>query len=475
MAVQDKPRSKDIIWSYIGTLFSLGSSFLILPFLTSYLSSDDLGLWYIFLAVANLAQLFEFGFNPAFARNFVYCLSGAQTLEAEGGGVLSPDASVNWHLYATLHRVARALYAAISVVVFAFVATGGTAYVWHVSGGLEGNNLRAWIVFVIAIFLNLYYLYTLSNLAGLGDVAGENKAKTFSNLGRIVVTVGLLLAGWGLFAAALGYLAQGVLMRVLAIHYINAHEDIKHGVANDTEPISKAEMKTVFKAIAPVATKNGVDQLALYATTQGTSIICSLFFTLAQTGVYSLGLQLANALATLCYAFTKSYYPSYQAAYAKRDEERQKQIVEIGIPLYWAMAIAGYLAIVIVGFPILGIVRQSALPPLGLFTLMCLYTVLVQHHTIFCNYILATNRIPFMWSFIITSFAGLILSTLFVGYFHLGLIWLALGQFIPQLLYNNWKWPLYVTKELHTSYRRLFLEGGRYWISKLLSLGKGAH
>ena len=75
---------RDVIWNYIGTFISLGSSFLLLPFLVKGLSGADLGIWYVFTALGSFVMLFEFGFNPTFARNIAYCWSGAQKLKSEG-------------------------------------------------------------------------------------------------------------------------------------------------------------------------------------------------------------------------------------------------------------------------------------------------------------------------------------------------------------------------------------------------------
>ncbi|WP_102115977.1 hypothetical protein [Lactiplantibacillus plantarum] len=79
-----KASKTDIIWSYIGTAFSLSSSFLLLPFIMIKLSSDELGLWYVFLAINGLVSLFDFGFDPAFARNVTYAWGGATRLRRVG-------------------------------------------------------------------------------------------------------------------------------------------------------------------------------------------------------------------------------------------------------------------------------------------------------------------------------------------------------------------------------------------------------
>ena len=64
---------KDVIWSYIGTLMSMGANLLLLPFLMYFLSDEMLGLWYVFASIGAIATLFDMGFSVTFARNITYC------------------------------------------------------------------------------------------------------------------------------------------------------------------------------------------------------------------------------------------------------------------------------------------------------------------------------------------------------------------------------------------------------------------
>ena len=66
---------KDVIWSYIGTIISMGSNLIMLPFLMYFLDSDMLGLWYIFASIGAIATLFDMGFAVTFARNITLTLS----------------------------------------------------------------------------------------------------------------------------------------------------------------------------------------------------------------------------------------------------------------------------------------------------------------------------------------------------------------------------------------------------------------
>lgn len=116
---------KDVLWNYLGTFFSMFGNFLLLPFLVRYLTGSELGLWYVYIAVGNLVMLFEFGFNPTFARNFAFCWSGAKELTKEGC-VRSDDDEVDPSLLAHLLAACRMVYRRITAVALVVLVAPGT-------------------------------------------------------------------------------------------------------------------------------------------------------------------------------------------------------------------------------------------------------------------------------------------------------------------------------------------------------------
>ena len=466
-----KTSKSDIIWNYIGTVVSMAGGFVLLPLLMRYLSSEELGLWYVYVAVSNLALLFEFGFNPTFARNIVYVVSGARRLTSEGCEFSSVREGVDWHLLNTVIRASKIMYAAIASVVLIALSTLGTAYVASVSTGLSGwGHWVAWAVFCLSVFINLYFLYSITLLRGYGDVAGENRAKTYARIAQLLISAYLLASGFGLFGASLGYLANGLLLRVFAGVRLHHHRDIRTGRLSDKSIPTSCEIKNTLLTVSHVAWRDGLVQLACYASTQAMSIIGSVTLGLAETGTYSVLLQLGNAVYSFAGAYPKSFFPTFQAAHAGSDIERQKTIVSKSIVAYWGLffiAVAGVLMFVM---PLLPFIKPGFYPDAFLFLALCLYLGLWNQHSIFCNYIISMNEIPYMWGYILTSALGVVLSFALSGSIGWGAWGLVLGQMIPQLLYNNWKWPIYLSHKIGDTYFNLLHLGLKYWISKVQAL-----
>ena len=436
-----------------------------LPILLIFLSSKELGLWYSFLAVSNLTQLFEFGFNPTFARNIVYVLSGATTLSKEGS--FHKSEKIDAHLLASLLKTAKLIYAAIAAAALILVSTLGTLYVGNISADINGvEHWIAWGIFCISILLNLYYLWPLTFLRGFGDIAGENQAKTFAKTIQVVGTLLLCLTGLGLVGAAIAYLISGLSLRLYSMKALSRHSQVLNKAKQ--EKITRSDIKSVLTSISYLACKDGIVQLSLYSATQGTSIVCSLYLGLEETGAYSLGLQLASAIAQCSRAYIASFYPAYQSAYATHQKSVMREIAGKGISIYWIIAIVAIILVSGFGLPIIRLIKPNTEIGLPLFLALSLYSCLHEQHSIFCSLIVATNRIPYMTAYVISAIGGLILAVLLISGINFGVWGLVISQLVAQGVYNNWRWPRMVLKELDYPLIQVFSDGFGYWKKMLL-------
>ena len=458
---------KDILWNYIGTIVSMASGFVLLPLLLYYLSDDELGLWYVYLAVANLALLFEFGFNATFSRNIVFVISGAQSLSAQGKARM--EAGVNWHLLNVVIRASKLIYAVIAAIVFIGLAFGGSAYVFVITNGLNIPALwPSWLIFLVAIVSNLYFFYSSAILRGYGDVAGENRARTFAKAAQLALSALLLFFGLGLVGASLGYLANSILLRLFSIVRIRSHKEIERGRASDGRRIDLGEVKAVLGTMSHLAWRDGIVSLATYVSTQGIAIMSSVFLGLAETGTYSVLLQLASAVGGFACAYPKSFFPSMQSAFVEGRVEYQKEVVSRSIVAFWALIFVGAIGVCLVVLPLLPLFNPGIDITYPLFLLLVVYLALLQQHSIFCSYVISMNEIPYMLSYTVAALMGLGLVGLMCGLLGWGVWGIMLGQMVSQLLYNNWKWPKYLCGRLGVSYWATVKSGISYWLGRAI-------
>lgn len=464
-------RKSDIIWNYIGTAVSMSSNFILLPLLLVFLTSEQIGLWYVFVAISGFAQLLEFGFTSTLSRNILYCLSGAQSLAKVGLADDKPAGhdGVNWHLFRTVLFTSKLIYSVIGIIAFVLASVFGTIYVSTVTVNFTIKwSLAAWIVFDVSIFTNLYYLYKLTFLRGIGDVAGENKAVTVARVGQLVITAVLLFCGFQLLAAAIGFLFYSIVLRAVAGHAFNSNPVVIEGLSLDNSSIDKNEIKSVFGSIAFVASRDGIVSVAWYGATQATSLICSAYLGLAENATYSVMLQFGTALYNIGSAYIRSCFPMFQSAFVGHDKKTQREVVERGVSCYVWTYFAGAI-IVAFCLPILALFKSDFICDRMIFIGIATYLFLLNQHSLFCNIIVNMNEIPYFRAYILSTAAGVIFTCFLCGPLGLGPWGLIIGQAIPQLVYNNWKWPSYVLNRLGVSYTEIVRAGTAWWLNELRS------
>lgn len=460
-----KASKRDVLWNYIGTIVSMTSGFILIPLLLMYLSEEEIGLWYVFVAISNFTVLFEFGFNPTFARNIVYCVSGASGTAREGRPELSQEGSVDVNLLLRLMRSCKIVYAVISLATILLLLFAGTSYIGYVAAALPGESYwPAWTVIVISVFINLYFLYLQTFLRGFGDIEGENKARVFSRVSQLVISGVLLALGWGLISASIGLLANGVVLRVYASIRLKRNH-LAQQARSSGQGVSCSEVMETVGSVWHIAWRDGIVQLSGFASGQAMSIVCSLFIGLAETGIYSLSAQFAGAVTSFASAFIKSYYPAFQSAYVRCDTDEMCSIMNRGIAVYYIVSMIGTVGVALFVLPLAPLIKPGYVVDLPFFLFITLYNFLSSQYGIFCNLIVSTNRIPYVWGYLVSGAASIALSCSFGAAGIAGMWGITASQIIVQCAYNVWKWPRFVTRELGTTLPRSVIEGLRYWVS----------
>jgi O-antigen/teichoic acid export membrane protein len=343
----------------------------------------------------------------------------------------------------------------------------GSAYIAYISEGIAPRELWvSWTMFVAAIALNLYFLYSITILRGYGDVAGENIAKTFAKVFQLVLSAVLLLAGFGLVGAAFGYFTNSVLLRAIALWRVKRHREIEGSRQADAKKVTCLEIREVLKAVYHLAWRDGVVQLAYYASSQATTIMSSLYLGLAETGTYSILLQLGTAVYSFAVAYPKSFFPAMQSAFSNGDTTKQLKIVSKGVVAYWGLIVVAALGVLLVILPLLPLFKPDVVIDNLLFLGIVAYLALLQQHSVFCNYIISMNEIPYMKGYLFAAVLGVVLVYLFCAIFNWGAWGIVAGQFLSQIVYNNWKWPKYLCNKLGTTYFQVIKQGIKAWLKR---------
>lgn len=439
---------KDIIWGYIGTILNMGAHLLMLPFLMYFLDADMLGLWYVFASIGAIAVLFDFGFGVTFARNITYCWAGAKELRKENVAFAN-DGEPNFYLMKQVLSTCKAIYGLISGAALLLLLSAGTVYIGYVSRELEGyTHYAAWIIYAVAVFLNLYYGYYASFLRGVGDVAQANKNTVFARLAQIIIMVILLALGGGIIGACVAYLAYGTLFRLLGKHYFYRYKDLGKKLDAVQEKATRKQIRDMFAIVWHNAWRDGAISLCNYFCNQASTIICSMYLSLAETGVYSIGVQIASAIATIAGTLYNTYQPELQSAYVVNDKKKMQGTMSMIVVSFIYLFVFGTIAVSTVGMPILRIIKPSAVVSVPVLLGLCVYQFILKFRNCYTSYFSCTNRILYVNGFLVSAILCVILSFISIGPLGLGIWGLILAQICSQAVYNLWKWPLLAHREL---------------------------
>lgn len=463
-----KLTKRDIIWSYIGTILSMGINFIMLPFLMYFLDGDMLGLWYVFASIGALATLFDFGFGVTFARNITYAWSGARSLKKEGVN-FSENITPDFILIKKVLLTCKIIYGIIAGASILALLTVGTYYIMYISREVEGNSqIVAWIIYSIGIFLNLYYGYYASFLRGVGNVAQANKNTVYARVIQLVLMVALLVSGFDLLGVCVAYLAYGTVFRLLGKKYFYQYKNIGYELSLLKEKIPRKEIREMVGIVWHNAWRDGLIAFSNYFCIQASTIICSLYLSLAETGVYSIGVQLATAIAVIAGTMYNTYQPELQSAYVLNDRAKMCKIMSVIVMSFVYLYLAGIILFCLGGMPILKFIRPSATVSYPVLLGLCAYQFILQFRNCYTSYFSCTNRIIYLRAFLCSAILCIVLSLFLAGSCQLGIWGLIMAQIISQAVYNLWKWPLLAHRELHLSAGNMICAGSRELVQSCL-------
>lgn len=462
-------KKKDAVWNFIGTVLSMGANFIILPFVLLCLNDDAIAMYYIFSSLAGIAALFDFGFSPSMARSMAYAFSGVASIKKDGVETKG-KAGVNYLLMNQLISTCKLIYFLLSSIALVIALSIGTIYVLKVSYVDHGTEyLVPWIIYAISIFLNILFGYYSVFLRGVGAVAEINMVSIISRVIQILLSIGLLLGGFGLYGVAIAYMLYGLVFRLVAKERFYKYQNIGENLKHFTKKVNLVEVKQLLMELWPNTWKDGLVTVSNYLVGQATTIIASMYISLTDTGVLSLCTQLVTAVATVAMVLLIAYQPAMQSAFANSDREKQKKYLSIVLVFYVVSFIIITIGLLIIGLPIIEMLKKSYEINVSLLLIVSLYYFILYLRNIYCSFISTTNRLIYYKSFVIASILCIIFQLLIGEFFDIGAYGIVAGQILSQIVFCAWFWPMFVHKEMEIS----FVEVVRYGVEGLKDLFKG--
>lgn len=465
---------KDVTWSYVAKLFQIGSGLVTLPLILRLLTTEEVGMNYLMLTVSSIVGLMDFGFSPQFGRNFTYVNSGARRLcregvEEERGG------SIDWHLLSVLISTARFVYRRLSVLALIVMLTFGTGYIWYLTEGFTNvnNSLYIWILYSFSTYFNIYFSYYSSLLTGSGMIRESSQAAILSKSAYLVLCTLFLLLGWGLFAVvAANFIAPFVQRYVSYRAYFKP--ELKARLAEQI--VTREDIRETFSVIWFNAKKLGINFIGAYAVNKMGMFIIGFFLPLATIGSYGLLTQLTTIVSGIANTMFVTYLPKVSNCRVTGDRPMLKRTISFSMVVGQIIMLAGALGIIFVAPYLLELIKSQTMLPSRLICVLYLVIVALElNHSEFASVISTENKIPYVVPSLVSGGVIVLLTFIALKFTTLGLLGVVLVQGIVQAAYNNWRWPLWVFRELDMSISEFYGTGFDSIIKTVSGLWKSMH
>ncbi len=438
---------KDVIWSYVAQIVSVGAGVILLPFIVHKMSSDTVGIWNIFQTITTFVILLDFGFNPSFSRTISYIFSGAKQLRKEGVEAADVSQGIDYALLAGTLRAMRKLYGWIAVVLFLLLATVGTAYFYFLLQKYTGNQLDAMIAWIILIAINCYNLYTFyyeSLLQGKGYIKRAQQIAIIAQSTYLIVAVVLILCGLGLTAIVSAQLLSVVIKRLLSYRVFYTRE-----LREKLQRVVPHAPKEILRTMLPNATKMGLSNVGGMLVNRASIFVGSIYLALTDIASFGITLQIVVILSRCGMVFYYSHVPQIAQYRAEKNTMGLRKIFTRSTLALWGIFILGSVVLVRFGDWALALINSdTVLLSTGLLCAFLVTQVLECNHQLAAGFLIADNKIPFFIPSLISGAATVFFLWLFLGPLHWGLWGMVLAPGLAQAAYQNWKWPSMVIREL---------------------------
>jgi O-antigen/teichoic acid export membrane protein len=452
---------KDLFWNYTATSMRILSGIIVLPVSLRMLSSEEMGIWSIFLSLITITSLLDFGFSNSFSRNVSYIYSGVKELKTKGYAA-AEAAEVDYGLLKSLLSAMKRYYAIVALVFLLLFIAGGTFYMSSILENYSGNNQTIWIswfIFGVTLAYELYTYYYNSILTGRGLIKKNMQIIVFSQSIRIIVTLVFLFFGFGIISLVLGLLISDVINRILA-YKVFYDKETKQNLATS---VASSSLNTI-KTLLPNSLKIGTILLSMFLRSKAIVLIAPFFLSLSVIAEYGISTMFINLISSLGSAWFQTFYPKLsQYSVHEKQNDRKRIYIKGTTILLLTFIILGAL-LILLGNHILVFIHSKTLMLSGWYLfLMLLFAFLEQNQTMSLQFFIAKNEVIFFKANIFTGIAAIILLILMLNYTSWGVLSLILCTGLAMSVFLNWKLPYMVAKELQLSFKDYICTIKDFW------------
>jgi len=442
-----------VVWSWAFNGLRLASGLFLLPLLVQRLPKPEFGMYYVFLSILALIPLMDLGFSATIGRFISYAMAGAPALQAQGFvPSATTGATPNLPLLWQLLRTTRVLYRYVALSGFVVMGVWGTLQV----GAMAAETLSpcltwlAWFVTLLSAALELYSLWWNTFLYCINRVRESTQIGFLAYATRILLACVLLILGLGLLSLPLASIVGCLLIR-----FLSRRKCLAALGPPPTETGSHLSQASLIHLLWPNSWRLALQGLSVYLRTNANTQICAAVFGLAATAEYGLSVQVLNIAAGMATVWTSVKWPLVGQLRSAHNLAGLRRLLWPRVWLQIATFVFLSLGAIGLGPPALKLFdTDKVLLPTAMLCTMAVATLLDMTFVFWGTLLSVENRIPTLWSTVVTNVASFGLAYGLSRFTDLGVWSLILAPLLSGAVFIYWYWPAMGARSLGTTWLR---------------------
>lgn len=408
-------------WS--SQVVSLALGLFTMPLFFRFLPKDELGVWMFILGTGYFVNLADFGFSPVLGRQLAFELG-----KGDRENIANHTGS---SYYFSLSKYVAFLTAPI---LFTGMLLIGSAFIWslQLSEELRTTSLIAWAIFSLSQAVTCQFRYLETTLNGHGELGWQNIIQTIV---QAVTLAGYfcVLYFWhgGIIELSVVVLGRNLLTSFLV--WLIIHQRI--------DKAFRTKEKVAFQDVRPHIRP----ALDMFLVSLGGFLVLNTdqyfivkFLGTSQLPDYAAAYRLVQVVFVFASTASGMCIPFISRKSSAGDRSGVHNMLMLNATTGMIIQIAAVSIIAVFGDYLLQLwLGEGHFVGWGVLWVFCIMLTLENHHVIFARFGMSAKSDPVWGRMSIIS--GVINLTLtFIGVKLFGLLGVALGTMVAQMLTNNW-------------------------------------
>jgi O-antigen/teichoic acid export membrane protein len=410
--------------SWVSRAVSVLANLFLVPILFRHMDREELGLWFLLSGSQAFLGLLGFGITPTLTRHIAFARAGGDS------EFLGSSEQAQQHV-ADLVTTGRRVLQSLAAFVFLVACVSGYGLVArlpfeHISPHVV---LWAWVLMCAGYAVNVWVSYLECWISGVGYVGWFGLIGTGVSLFTVAANITAALLGHGIITLAIISVLAGLAQRIGLLAFAKTRPDLQ---------LRKGRWNSQYaKALVKPALYNWVTSIGAFLILRTDSYFIALFKGSRQIPTYSALYSLVANVNTLAVSFGAAAAVFVSQAWQAKDYVTVRRITIRNAQIGMSIMAAGAGFLMVVGRELIQLwIGKGNFLGYGVLLVFCVMLTLEAQHVILVSSSRATEDEKYAgW-----AIASGILNLAFTWYLikPLGLLGVALGTMLAQILTNNW-------------------------------------